>query len=151
MSSDLNVFCCSGHLTKDAELKRPGGTPLAETGIAINSQYNGKKDTIFLGIKVWGKYGETMHPYLLKGVPVSITGALKIDKWQDKDGTQRERHYILAVAIVLYPSGTNTKAAPQNATTGKKTASTEAVKQYSDGDPAPIGWTPPAWDSDAPF
>ena len=63
MSIDRHLL--TGNITRDAELKESkAGKPYASFGLAVNVN---KDKTTFYTVTVFGKYGETMGPYLTKG------------------------------------------------------------------------------------
>ena len=61
----MNNFLCTGRLTKDPELKyTTENKPICSIDIAIN---NGKDDTTFLPITIFGKMAEVTNEYCKKG------------------------------------------------------------------------------------
>ena len=63
MSIDRHLL--SGNITRDAELRESkAGKPFASFGLAVNVE---KDKATFYTVTVFGKYGETMAPYLTKG------------------------------------------------------------------------------------
>ncbi|MFT3686427.1 MAG: single-stranded DNA-binding protein [Phycisphaerales bacterium] len=92
MAGNFNQVLLMGNLTRDVELKyTPSNQAIANIGLAINRRYTTaqgekKEDTTFVDCEAWGKTAETMAKYLSKGRPVFITGRLKLDQWEDKNG-----------------------------------------------------------------
>ncbi|CEK34334.1 Single-stranded DNA-binding protein (Helix-destabilizing protein),Helix-destabilizing protein,single-stranded DNA-binding protein,single-stranded DNA-binding protein,Single-strand binding protein family [[Clostridium] sordellii] len=87
----MNSVCLVGRLTKDPELRYiPGsGTAVASFTIAIDRDYfkkDGSKDTDFIPVEIMGKPAEYTASYITKGGLVSITGSIRVDKWQDQNG-----------------------------------------------------------------
>tara|TARA_R110000824_G_scaffold374745_1_gene565344 strand:+ start:3070 stop:3501 length:432 start_codon:yes stop_codon:yes gene_type:complete len=71
----MNLYICSGNLTKDPELRMVSdGKPVTTLRLAVNS---GKDNTIFLNVTVWDKPAENCCKYLSKGSPVMVRGELK--------------------------------------------------------------------------
>ena len=84
----MNNFLCTGRLTKNPELKyTTENKPICSIDIAIN---NGKDDTTFLPITIFGKMAEVTNEYCKKGDLVGITGIIKNHNWEDKEG---KKHY----------------------------------------------------------
>lgn len=84
----MNNFLCTGRLIKNPELKyTTENKPICSIDIAIN---NGKDDTTFLPITIFGKMAEVTNEYCKKGDLIGITGIIKNHNWEDKDG---KKHY----------------------------------------------------------
>src|SRR5699024_10030186 len=50
-----------------------------------------KKDiTHFIRVEAWGKTAELLSQYCGKGSKIGVEGSLKVDKFQDKEGNNRE-------------------------------------------------------------
>lgn len=96
--SDLNNFCCTSRLTKDAVQKTlPTGTELTEFDVAVNTGFGEHQDAMFLTCTMWGKQGKTVYPYLKKGTEVALTGSISLQKWIGKaDGAE---HVKLALNV----------------------------------------------------
>ena len=99
----LNKVFLMGNLTRDPELRyTPGGSAVAEFGLAVNRRYttgNGeqKDETTFVDIVVWGKQAETCQRYLQRGAGVFIEGRLLFDQWTEKE-SQKKRSRLRVVA-----------------------------------------------------
>jgi single-strand DNA-binding protein len=95
--ADYNKVLLMGNLTRDVELKyTPSNQAVANIGIAVNRRYKTKEgesreETTFVDCEAWGRTAEVMNQYLSKGRPVFIEGRLKLDQWQDKDGSNRSK------------------------------------------------------------
>ena len=89
----MNHVVLVGRLTRDVELKYlPGnGTPVAQFSIAVDREFtgkDGKKETDFIDIQVWGKSAENCANYIGKGSLVAVQGSIIIEKYE-KDGERR--------------------------------------------------------------
>ena len=103
--TDLNTVSIVGRLTRDAELKfTASGTAVCKFSIAVNrSKKEGETyvdEASFFDVTLWGKFGESMAKYLLKGKQVGISGELRQERWE-KDGQQRSRVEINAQTLQL--------------------------------------------------
>ena len=93
--ANLNKVFLIGNLTRDPELRyTPGGTPVANLGIAVNRRYKDssgelKEEVCFLTVTVWDKQAEACCQYLHKGRPVFIEGVLQSRFWETSDGQKR--------------------------------------------------------------
>ena len=91
----MNNVVLVGRLTRDVELKYiPGsGTAVANFAIAVDREFtgkDGKKETDFIDIQVWGKSAENCATYIGKGSLVAIQGSIRVDSYQDQDGNNRK-------------------------------------------------------------
>lgn len=100
--ANLNKVFLMGNLTRDPELRyTPGGTAVAEMGLAVNRQFRNQagemqEETTFVNITVWGRQGENVHQYLSKGRSAFVEGRLQYDSWEDRDGQKRSRLRVVA-------------------------------------------------------
>jgi len=107
--ADLNHVVLIGRLTREAELKyTAGGQAVCKFSIAVNRRKkNGDQwedEANFFDIVVWGRQGESLHPYLVKGKMVGVDGELRQDRWQ-QDGQNRSKVEIIANYLQLLGGG----------------------------------------------
>jgi len=97
----FNKITLMGNLTKVPELRyTPQGTAVCEFGLAVNKKYDGKDETLFIDVKVFGKTGENCVRYLDKGSLALIDGELSQQRWEDKNsGQQRYKDYVKAFTV----------------------------------------------------
>ena len=91
----MNHVVLVGRLTRDPELRyiAGSGTPVANFAIAVDREFagkDGKKETDFIDIQVWGKSAENCANYIGKGSLVAIQGSIRVDSYQDQDGNNRK-------------------------------------------------------------
>ena len=103
--ADINHVVLVGRLTRDAELKSiASGQAVCKFSIAVNRRRkNGDQwedEPNFFDIVVWGRQGESLHQYLVKGKMVAVDGELKQDRWQ-QDGQNRSKVEIVANYLQL--------------------------------------------------
>ena len=93
--ANLNKVFLIGNLTRDPELRyTPGGTAVANLGIAVNRRFKDssgelKEEVCFLTVTVWDKQAEACCQYLTKGRPVFVEGVLQSRFWETSDGQKR--------------------------------------------------------------
>jgi single-strand DNA-binding protein len=107
--ADINHVVLVGRLTRDAELKyTSGGQAVCKFSIAINRRRkNGDQwedEANFFDIVLWGRQGEALNQYLVKGKMVGVEGELRQDRWQ-QDGQNRSRVEIVANNLQLLGGG----------------------------------------------
>jgi single-strand DNA-binding protein len=103
--ADLNHVVLIGRLTRDAELKyTANGQAVCKFSIAVNRRKkNGDQwedEPNFFDIVLWGRQGESLNQYLVKGKQVGVDGELRQDRWQ-QDGQNRSKVEIVANNIQL--------------------------------------------------
>lgn len=110
--ADINCVVLVGRLTRDAELKYTNtGYPVCNFSIAVNRRRrNGdvwEDEASFFDIVLWGKQGEALNQYLVKGKQVSVSGELRQNRWE-QDGQTRSKVEVIANNIQLLGSGSST-------------------------------------------
>lgn len=102
--SDLNVVILQGRLTRDPEHRTTsGGTDLTQFSLAVNRTYTSnderQEETNFIDVTAWGRTGEFVRNYFVKGKPMNLRGRLKFDQWEAEDGTKRSKLSVVADEI----------------------------------------------------
>jgi len=92
---DLNDISVIGRLTRDSEYREYGenGKEL-KFSIANNRGYGDFEHVNFIDCKIHGKRALSLNRYLIKGQQVAILGEFSQDRWQDKDGNNRNKMFI---------------------------------------------------------
>lgn len=86
----MNVWNFTGNIGRDCEQKyTPNGDSVVSFSVGVQSGYGGKKATTWARCEMWGKRGEAVAPYLLKGQLVGVSGEVTNREYQDKDGNKR--------------------------------------------------------------
>ena len=102
---DVNHVVLIGRLTRDAELKSlASGQTVCKFSIAVNRRRkngdNWEDEPNFFDIVVWGRQGESLHQYLVKGKMICVDGELRQDRWQ-QDGQNRSKVEVIANYLQL--------------------------------------------------
>lgn len=94
--SSFNKVILLGNLTRDPQVRyTPGGTAVAEIGLAVNRTWfdqktNSRREEVtFVDVTLWGRQAEVAGEYLAKGRQVLIEGRLQLDTWDDKETGQK--------------------------------------------------------------
>jgi len=103
--ADINHVVLIGRLTRDSELKyTAGGQAVCKFSIAVNRRKKQGEQWVeepnFFDIVLWGRQGESLNQYLVKGKQVGIDGELRQDRWE-QDGQNRSRVEIVANNLQL--------------------------------------------------
>jgi single-strand DNA-binding protein len=107
--NDMNIVALIGRLTRDAELKYTNsGMAVCKFAIAVNSRRkNGDQwveEAHFFDVVLWGKSGEALNQYLVKGKQIAVEGELRQSRWE-QDGQSRSRVEIHANNVQLLGGG----------------------------------------------
>ena len=83
----LNVWTFTGNLGNDCETKyTQKGDAVVTFSFGVQSGFGDKATTTWARCSLFGKRGESVAPYLLKGQLVGVSGELSAREWQNKDG-----------------------------------------------------------------
>lgn len=92
----MNKCILIGNICNDLELRYTNNNKeVCEFTIAINQQ----ERTDFVTCVVFGKQASNLCNYQKKGNKIALEGSLKVDKYQDKDGNNRCKTYVLVSNI----------------------------------------------------
>lgn len=85
----INKIILIGRMTKDPTLTYAtgSGTAICKFTLAITRQFK-KDETDFINCIAFGKTGETITQYLVKGNPIAVTGHMQTGSYE-KDGVKR--------------------------------------------------------------
>lgn len=111
----MNLVAITGNIATDIELRNAGQSVVTSINLAVKDDF--KKDTThFIKVEAWGKTAELLEQYCKKGSKIGIQGSLKVDKFQDKEGNNREITKVNASRVEFLDSksdkpsgGTNTQ------------------------------------------
>jgi len=103
--ADLSVAVIVGRLTRDAELKYTNsGQAICHFSVATSSKKKKGDQWVdeasFWDVDLWGKQGESVNQYLLKGKLVAVEGTMRQDRWE-QDGQARMKVIVTANTVQL--------------------------------------------------
>jgi single-strand DNA-binding protein len=107
--ADINHVILVGRLTRDAELKyTASGQAVCKFSVAVNRRRKQGEQWVdeanFFDVVVWGRQGESLNQYLVKGKLVGVDGELRQDRWE-QDGQNRSKVEIVANNLQLLGGG----------------------------------------------
>ena len=124
----MNFMIVTGRITKDIELRY---TPNNKAVITINlAIQNGKDDTTFLPITIFGNVAETTRKYCKKGDMIGIKGNIKNHNWQDKEGNMHYDYSFIAERVSFLSS--KVKEIKQTSQTQKKEDNTNIFETFGE-------------------
>ncbi|MGL4982031.1 MAG: single-stranded DNA-binding protein [Treponemataceae bacterium] len=116
--ADVNKVILIGRLTRDAELKyTQGGAAILNFSIAVNRRKKSGDQWVdeasFFDVVLYGKFGEMLNQYLVKGKQVGVDGELRQDRWEH-EGQNRSKIVIVAENIQLLGGNTGSGSNQQS-------------------------------------
>lgn len=95
----MNSFIGIGRLTKDPELRyTTSNKAVASFSIAITRTFKnaeGEFEADFINCECFGQVADTLSKYTHKGDLIAVNGNIRTDKYQDSNGNNKTRTYIL--------------------------------------------------------
>lgn len=130
MANDTNIVVLVGRLTRDAELKYlPSGTAVCKFSIASNKEIKKgdtwQKKANYFDVVLFGRQGEAINQYLVKGKQVAIEGELEQDRWE-QEGKPRSKVEVSAHNVQLLGGGTER---PENPAGGARPSATPPAQR----------------------
>ena len=137
--ADINRVILVGRLTRDAELRYTGGgTAVCKFSLAINRRRkngdNWEDEANFFDVVLFGKQGEAINQYLVKGKQVGIDGELRQNRWE-KDGQSRSKVEITAFNIQLLGGGRGRDSDQGSSNRGSSNEPAESTSEFEDDIP----------------
>jgi single-strand DNA-binding protein len=87
----MNVFTFSGNIGSDAEQRATkAGTAVVSFSVAVKSGYGERESTIWVKCSLFGKRGESLLPYLIKGQQVVVSGEASLNTWEGKEPSRTD-------------------------------------------------------------
>lgn len=75
----MNVWTFTGFLGKASEKSQTeAGITVVRFSVAVKSGFGQRESVVWARCSMFGKHGESLHPYLLKGKRVAVTGELSL-------------------------------------------------------------------------
>ena len=152
----MNNLSLIGRLTKDPELRYTNsGIAVCRFTLAVDkvlskdkkmeAENKGQPTADFIGITAFGKTAELVSSYITKGQQLAVTGRIRTNSYDDKDGKRVFRTDVIADRV-YFISNSNGNSNNNNNNNG---ANKEETPNYDDfglgGDAFPLT------DDDIPF
>lgn len=86
----MNVGTFSGYVGRDSEAKSlPSGQKVLNFSVGVTIGFGDKKETLWVSCAMWGERGEKLAQYIVKGVPVTVSGDVTVRAYSAKDGAPK--------------------------------------------------------------
>lgn len=116
----LNTVSIGGNLCRDAELRATAsGMAVLTFSVAVNesrrNQQTGEYEDYpnYVDCTMFGRRAESVSRYLTKGTYVALTGRLRQNRWQNKDGQNRSKLEVTVDNIHFESRGEQSGVNPQ--------------------------------------
>lgn len=127
----MNKVSIAGHLGSDPEVRHtPGGLKVTSFTVAVNVRKQGKDETLWYRVTLWGDRFDKMVQYLKKGSAVIVHGDLFATIW-DKGEKPRLNLEITADSVSFSPFGRPSEKEGQFAGTAQ--GQSQARQGFSQG------------------
>lgn len=138
--ADLSIAVLVGRLTRDAELKYTNsGQAICHFSVATSTKKKKGSEWVdeasFWDVDLWGKQGESLNQYLVKGKLVGVEGSMHQDRWE-QDGQPRMKVVVNANSVSLLSGGQHEgQQESQPAQPAKQPAQAASGDDFSDDIP----------------
>lgn len=98
----MNKVMLVGRICNDLELRFTGNNKaVVEFTLATNRPVmrDGERQADFITCVVFGNQAENLKKYQSKGSMIGIEGSYRVDRYQDKDGNNRYKNYVLINSV----------------------------------------------------
>ena len=132
----MNKVILIGRTTKSPELRyAPGtGTAVCRFTLAVNRPYK-KDETDFINCVAFGKIGETIAQYVLKGRQVAVTGSIRTGSYESNSGEKRYTTDVVLDGFEFIGNSSNSdNAATYNQGTNNSDMGFGGMTPVDDGD-----------------
>lgn len=104
----MNCIQLTGNLCKDMKINYTNNNKAyLENTIGVSKEKTdeqGNKQSDFINFVVFEKKAEYLNQYAKKGDKIELVGKLRVDNWQDKDGSYKQRIYVVADKVQILNS-----------------------------------------------
>jgi single-strand DNA-binding protein len=91
----INVVSLVGRAGRDPEMKYfESGSVKCSLTLAVNRRSKRADEPDWFDLEIWGKTAEVAGNYVRKGSLIGVKGAIKFDRWTDRN-TGEERQKLL--------------------------------------------------------
>lgn len=126
----MNQIQLIGRLARNPEMRYTSNNkPVANFTIAVNRM--GQDTADFINCVVWNNQAENLCKYQEKGSQIAILGSLRVEQYQDSNGDNRYKTYVLA-SNIEYLDSKKKESSAENTTEKCRTAEENAELQTED-------------------
>lgn len=102
----MNTWSFIGRVGRDGEFRVTStGKEVLSFSVAVDSGFGQNKKTTWTRVFVWGKRGEALAKYIIKGNQIGVVGEVSLNEYTAKDGTTKYTLDVNASDVTLIKSG----------------------------------------------
>lgn len=132
----MNSLNFTGGIGRDCETRFTSkGDAITSFSVALSSGYGENKLTTWLNCSIFGKRGESLAPYLLKGAQVAISGEFSARPYTSKAGEEKQSLEVRVNDVTLI--GGKTDASTSSAQRQESKPNEQKSTGFDDFDDAP--------------
>lgn len=79
----MQAIFVTGRIGKDAETRQAGSDSVCSFSLAVDQGFGERKTTNWFRCNLWGKRGNSLQQYLIKGAQVAVQGELTIGEYNN--------------------------------------------------------------------
>ncbi len=112
----INTVTLIGRVGGEPDVKYfESGSVVCKLTLAVNRRSRNSDEPDWFNLELWGKTAEVAANYVRKGRLIGVSGALKLEHWQDRNtGAERSRPVIRVEQLELLGSKRDQEAEPGN-------------------------------------
>lgn len=133
----MNVWNFTGNIGRDAEKRySPSGDAIVSFSVGVKSGFGDRATTTWSNCTMWGKRGEAVAEYLVKGQLVGISGEVTLREYQDNEGKKRNSLDVRVNDLTLLgkkEAGSDARE-PQHRTAPIQSAKPKPTGNFDDDD-----------------
>ena len=131
----MNLGIFTGNLGRDPDMRQHNNDNVLGFPIGVQVGTREKPMTMWVDCAIWGKRASTLQQYLAKGSRVTVSGPVKLEEYQAKDGQTKTRLRLTVDQIDLPPRGDHAPAAaPQQQAPQQRPAPSTGGSGFDDMD-----------------
>ena len=122
------MICEVGRLVRDGDYRVVLTTAGAERKVYSNAIafYTGDKEDTIVDIEAWGAKAEFLNKHFSKGAALTVSGLLRKKTWQNSEGENRTKLYILVSEVFFVPGS------GKSSSSERSSEDNAAVKAYQE-------------------
>lgn len=129
----MNSLNFTGGIGRDCETRfTTKGEAITSFSVALSSGYGENKLTTWLNCSIFGKRGESLAPYLLKGAQVAITGEFSARPYKSKAGEEKQSLEVRVNDVTLIGGKSNAKLSTEEKQRSKVDTSLASDGSFDD-------------------
>lgn len=139
----MNLVFIAGNLGADPETRfSASGQKIVTLRVAAKARRQGKEETIWWRVTIFGDRFDKMLSYLKKGSSVMVNGEMSTSLWTDREGRQQIQHEVIADSVKFSPFGRTDRPAQEQGATAAAPSPSAYTPSYTAPQPQAFAPSP---------